>query len=427
MRLLRRVVLGCVGLVVLLGFAAGATAVLGAVRWGDARWYFHPQADYRLVRGKEAIERGEWEKVRRVALLLEAGGSQDHALLLRGMALFRQAKPYADLGQLSVAAPLLVHAVEQFNRIRDQGAIRLEAAALSGHCLFFLKEVTEAERALRFVLSERPDDVEAHRSLAALYYDQGALRLAVQHLEEVARLDPRDGRPPRFMGLIFQDLDMHREAIPHYQEALRRELKESIVEEVRHELAESLIKLTDYRQALELLDSPDRPVTEKATTLALRAECLWSLGQTAQTRALLDQALSQSGNSVELLRLRAKLHLEAKELQAAATLLERALDLDRHDYSSRHQLAQAYEGLGRRTEAAEQRRLLEQTQKYLTQMTHLSQDAASNPWNSSVRLQLAELCEKLDKPELAQMWRQAASACPPPRRDPSPGSPPAQP
>jgi hypothetical protein len=66
-------------------------------------------------------------------------------------------------------------------------------------------------------------------------------------------------------------------------------------------------------------------------------------------------------------------------------------------------------GLGRPAEAEEQRRLLRQTQEALTAMTRLNGEAIDRPRDAAVRRCLAELCEQLNKPDLAAMWHRAAA------------------
>jgi predicted Zn-dependent protease len=127
---------------------------------------------------------------------------------------------------------------------------------------------------------------------------------------------------------------------------------------------------------------------------------------------LLDGALVSHPRVPELLRLRAKVHLHTNEPQAAITLLERAVEIDRHDFAGRYQLAQAYQALHRTADAAEQRRLAEETKTSLLQMTDLVKEASEKPWDAAVRQRLADLCQKLDKPDLAAMWRKAAASCP---------------
>jgi predicted Zn-dependent protease len=117
------------------------------------------------------------------------------------------------------------------------------------------------------------------------------------------------------------------------------------------------------------------------------------------------------------------MYLETKEPAAAVPLLERALALDAHDYASRYQLAQAYKALGKPAEAEAQLRLLERTQKDILELSRLNQQATQSPWDASLRRRLADLCDKLGKPHEAEMWRQAAAACPAPPAAADPAEP----
>jgi tetratricopeptide (TPR) repeat protein len=423
MWLSRRLVLSLLSLFGILALVGSALAVVGEVRWGDPRWYYRTSPEFRLRRGQDLLRKCDTGRAEQIALLLEAGGCPDQAHLLRGEALFRRAEPSSTRGDLPTAGPLLLQALEELNQIRDQGELRLEAATLIGRCALALNQPREAERALSFVLSERPDDLEAHRALGALYYDQGATSRAVQHLERVGELDPRDGRPFRFLGLIFKDQQLYEQATSYYEEALRRELHGRVPGEVRQELAECLVKQRQYARAEELLRQVDPLPEDAAAVTALRAESLWGLHRTAEAQALLDETLATQQTCGDLYRLRAQLYLEAKDPAAAVPPLERALALDRHDFTSRYQLVLAYERLGRRAEAAVQQRLLQATRQDLELMGRLTEEASRHPWDADVRLRLAALCDKFDRPRDAAVWRRAAAACParsdtPPKQSP---------
>jgi hypothetical protein len=56
----------------------------------------------------------------------------------------------------------------------------------------------------------------------------------------------------------------------------------------------------------------------------------------------------------------------------------------------------------------------EELRKDLDRITELTKEAMAKPWDAAVRLRLAELSERLGKPELAAVWRKAAAACQPP-------------
>jgi tetratricopeptide (TPR) repeat protein len=398
----------------------GGLAVGGRMAWGAAGWYFpwNYTPDYRLRCGQQAVRQFEIDRAEEIALRLEADGHKDYAHLLRGESYFWQGRPYADVNQLSTAGPLLVKALGEFNKIRDQGDLLVEATTYLGQCYLYLKQPFEAELALQFVLSKQPDNVEAHRGLAVLYHDQGALGQALRHLQKVADLDPHDGRPLRLMGLIYKDLEQYSEAITSYEEALRRDLpaqnREQAPAAVRKELAECLVHQNQYDKALEVLQQFEPLPEDVPAVQALRGECLWGRERGQEARTVLDQALVNYPNSPELLRVRGKIHLDDGNYPKAVELFENALRLDRHDHICRYQLGQAYEKMGRKTEAEEQKRLLAQTHKDLEELSRLNREVFNSPWDLNKRLRLIELCEKLDKPDLAAMWRKAAAFCPPP-------------
>jgi tetratricopeptide (TPR) repeat protein len=377
---------------------AGLTVLLGLIGAGSWWWYATTRPDYRLRCGRDAVRRHAWVEAERYALLLETAGDRDLAHLLRGESLFRQGHH--------------AQAVEELRQIPEGGEARVEAAALYGQWFLALKRPAEAEAALRYVLRHRPDAIDAHRGLATIYYDQGALLKAVAHCREWSRLDPADGRADRFAGFIYKELppDAHL-AIAHYQEALRRRLTPAVAEEVRAELAECYVKQGQYAQALEALAGCGPEVRETLSALEVQAEALWGLGRLTEAEALLEQACRRYPDSIPLGRFRAKALAARSQYAEAAAQLRRALELDPYDFDSLYQLAQAYERLGRTADAEAARRQLQQTQKLLEEMSGLVEQSLSNPWDAGLRERLAAVCERLDKPALAARWRRAAADC----------------
>lgn len=378
-----------------LTVVAAGSVLCGATWW----WHWASKPENRWRRGQEAARVGDWIRAERYALRLEAGGDLDFAHLLRGEMCLRQDD--------------VARAVTEYNGIRDP-EIRLEASALYGQWyLLRLKRPVEAERFLRSVVAERPDHVDAHRGLASVYYDQGAWALAVQHLECWGRQDLRDGRPYRLMGLIYKDLDQSHLAVRCYREALGRNLKGFVAAEVKQELAECLARQSHYGEALETLDGCATARAQASPQLqGLRGECLWGLGQADQARVLVDSVLREDATAGELLLLRARMYMADGAAAEALPLLERALQVNPHDHASRYELAQAYEGLGRRPEAAAQRRLLSETQETMAERGRLTMLAGDMPWDASVRRRLADVCQKLQMSDQSSMWRRAAEACP---------------
>jgi tetratricopeptide (TPR) repeat protein len=386
MRVPRRFLLGTLALLVALGAVAVAAA------W----WYQTTRPSYRLRQGQEALRHGRPDIADRLARRLEADGYADHARLLCGEAFLREHE--------------FERANQEFNQIQDRGDLLIEASAIYGLAYLSVKRSFEAERLLRYVVSREPDHLDAQRGLAAIYFDQGALTLAVRHAKECARLEPNKGYPFWLIGVIYKDLGRYAAARDAFLEALKRELSAQQSNEVHEGLIEVLVQLKDYAKAWTMLNACPPAVAEKPKILACRAECLWGLDRGSEAKTLLDKALQEHPHVPDLLRLRAKLYLNENEPQRAAALLERAVQIDRHDPVSRYQLVQAYRMLGRPKQAAEQERLLKQTQEYLAQLTSLNEAIAERPWDVAVRTRLAEICEKLDKPDWAAMWRQAAAA-----------------
>jgi tetratricopeptide (TPR) repeat protein len=353
-----------------------------------------------LRQGERALEQDDLDAAEHFVLLLEAGGQNDHAHLLRGSILVKQRQYLA--------------ALKELNQVRDQGELLVEASALQGRCLLELGEPNQAERAFLFVLKKQPAHVYAHRGLAALYYDQGALSRAVQHCEEVAKLAPNDGLPHRFMGLIYQQLDQKEQAVESYRAALNRELPGDLREEVLVELASVLVDRSEYDQALDTLgelDALDSSLGSTPRVLTLQARCLVeSKNDLAEAVALLKQAMAVEPPYPEAYRLRARLHVEAKEYPAAAHLLERIVQVDPADLFSRTQLARVYGIMGRAKDAEEQLQRGKEIIRCKDELTKLTTQVTEQPRNAQLHLRMAELYDQLNKKQLAERCRRNALA-----------------
>src|SRR5439155_27343965 len=158
-------------------------------------------------------------------------------------------------------------------------------------------------------------------------------------------------------------------------------------------------------EALEHLDgylAESRAAT--VALLELRGECLYSLREQTEAAGALDRAAALGRLSPRGQRVRAQLHADAGEFAAAASVLEQALRQDAHDCPCRYQLAQAYEHLGRRGDAAEQLRRLDHLQPPYQALSDLNQQAIQKPTDVAVRRRLVDVCFRLEKPALAEMW-----------------------
>ena len=275
-----------------------------------------------------------------------------------------------------------------------------------GEAAYRLRIYPVAERELTAVLAAAPDSVDAHRLLAAMYYDAGVIPAAIEHLKATARLAPTDSRPHRLLGLIHNDYERYPEAVEHYRESLRRSPDQPDRDDVLVELAGSLVKLRSHREALATLE----PLPKVDAADLIRAECLLAIGDRAAARALVDSLLRASPDDLGALVLDGSVHLEDGDPQGALGPLQRVVGRHPRDYLARLKLAQAYAGCGREAEADEARAEAERIRALRREFADLHQEAWTKPADTAVRRRLAAMAAALDRPDLEEVWLEAAAA-----------------
>jgi tetratricopeptide (TPR) repeat protein len=367
-------------------------AAFAAIAW---QAYRTSRPDYQFRQGQEALQRGDHAAAEQYAVRLEQGGHRDEALLLRGQARFH-AEDYAG-------------ALDALKQISNDSPLRQKAIAFIGLCHLKRGELPQAELTFSYLLGQGIDLLDAHRGLAAVCYDLGDVSGTLHHAREWAKLDDHDGRPYRWMGLIYKEQAHHAVAVSFYQDALRRELSELVREEVRQELAECLLQITDYTEVLKVLEDSHPPEKLLPTTLYLRAEALHGLDRPAEARSSVKQALGLKPDIPGALRLLAQLHLEAREPQAAAALLERAVKLAPLDIATRHKLAEAYTLLERPGDAQLQREKMKDAQRLLEAFGKVSKELQARPRDPALHAQMAKLFEDQNMPDQAERWRRSAA------------------
>jgi tetratricopeptide (TPR) repeat protein len=326
-------------------------------------------------------------------------GAQRRALRERADAAFLQAvRELAEIppGPLHDAATLAL--AEGITHLRDLGR-RPPLDLVTGR--------------LQQLVERQPDHLEARRRLAQIYIDLNALALAQRELQEVARLDPSDGRPWRFLALIHRDTLREGLAILAYEEALRRQLQPHVAAEVREELAQLLLDQGFPQRAVEVLEAAPAWVRHSPTGRTIEAAARWNLNQKPQARQLVELALRDDPGLVAALRLAGKMYLDEDRPQQAVELLLRAVQRDPHDEKSRHLLADACRAAGDATAAAFHQQRFEETVAYLQEIGRLGKIAHQEPWNAEVRVQIARLWFTLGRPRQAATWARSALAADP--------------
>lgn len=358
---------------------------------GTAYWYVTPTPVQLYETGWQALEAAEFTQASELAdRLAKCRGFESHSHLLRGGALLRRGKPRESLDELKQA---LNH---------DQTRVR--AQVLAGEALTKLKLSLNAAEVLREALASEPDNVDAHRWAGAALYDLGAMEQAVFHLERLAELVPADPRPHRVMGLIYKDLENDQKAVLCYEASLTRSADQPDIDSIRTELAEVQIRLNHHVDALKTLAS----CTSSARVLALRAECEYAQGQIAPARELLNTALKQNPNDEASLLLQGTLALNEGNPTAAVAAFEQAVKQTPADFTARFKLSQAYAQAGNEQQAARQLETMNEIKEIRREATQVYQQALREPRDADARFRLGVLSEKLNRPDLARMWYQAA-------------------
>jgi predicted Zn-dependent protease len=356
--------------------------------------------EYRLARGEESVQEGDWKSAEGYAQRLESTGHPEQAHWLRAQAFYARRR--------------LEEAVAECLLVGRDGPYTLKATVLAGRCLLEQGNLLGADQAFRFVLATDPDSVDAHRGVAAVAYDLGQMDRAINHLEQVVRLDPQDARPHRFLGEIYRDTGNSEKSVAEFQQALRiaNGLSATAIAQVRFEVAHGLVGLSQHADALAVLDEaaadgqPEPPYMQ-----GLRVEALRGLGRRSDAIAVADQALAEYPDEGAFCLLRGQLYLDAGNAEAALPMLERSTARSPHHYQSFFLLAQAYASIGRTADADRTNTRAEQIRKDYDTVTALGREAIDHPWDPAVRIRLAEYCERTGDTKGAAMWRQAAAAC----------------
>jgi tetratricopeptide (TPR) repeat protein len=192
-----------------------------------------------------------------------------------------------------------------------------------------------------------------------------------------------------------------------YRKALEKKPPAGQLQVLRIELAQTLIDMIDYSGALEVLDAAqvDAPV------LARQAECRWGLGDRDEALALLNKAIALNSEERGALLLKARIDLEDGRPQMALKPLQTLLDRDPHDFNTRYQLSTAYQALGEAETAAAELARMKASQALLDQLLKQYSEALQRPRDPVIRDEIADLCEKLNKPDLVKLWRRSAEYC----------------
>jgi predicted Zn-dependent protease len=341
-----------------------------------------------------ALERGEVDDLDGTFQALEhAPDLAGHVRVLDAAVSVKSGRPEAAISKLA--------------RVEPTGDLRRPVLFYTAQALYQQKRLVEAEGLLRLLTTEFPDDADAFRWLGIVEYDLGAFDSARSTLLRLAELAPNDFRPHRLLGLMHLDFEAYAEAVPDYERALERSPPADVRTDILLELARALIAIRRYEDAIARLEQA--PVS--ARSRALLAKCLFNTGEMDRAKQKLNEARSLDPGDRDVLMLDVEIASTEKRHDDALRALTQVVTLFPHDLECRYRLGVL---LQQRGDAAGSERELARWQKekdLVDRLSDLNLTAVAEPHNAEVRLQLAEVCEQLEKPELAKMWRDAAAAC----------------
>ncbi|RMD60517.1 MAG: tetratricopeptide repeat protein [Alphaproteobacteria bacterium] len=231
----------------------------------------------------------------------------------------------------------LEKALELAEQISSIPVMQREAYAIAGEVFQRRQEWTRAEDAFLHALAIDPYHVRSHRWLAVLYYDSGAMRLATEHLRQVAWLEPQECKSLMLSARIYIDYEQYSEAIEDLRALLRRDPPTDMAVAAKIELAHCYTQLRRLEDARKVLaDCP----SELPGVLAMRAAVAEAEGDFEEAARLARDAL-QRGSPAKAALVLGRVLVAQGQWQAAVELLEPLVQQTPSDHRFRMLLGRA--------------------------------------------------------------------------------------
>jgi tetratricopeptide (TPR) repeat protein len=421
--------------------------------------FYTSQPEYLMAKGLESLGHGNLDQAKQMADRLQRKGDNSAAHILRGKVFLAQARtqleqarlpfPYEGmqlatqivlsgaelpayppalrgpgwLAAIQVQQPFprhipgiedLLEALGEFTQVLDNDPWAVQATVLGAECLVRLGDYRSALLALATVVYRQPDNLDAHRYLAAIYMDVNAATPLARHLREWIRLDPNNPLPYRWLSRLTRDSEAgFPEAMEAYTKLLQLDQEDSQRASDAFELAEiQMNRLGEHQRALDTLANAPKDFQGQPSFIILRAECLLGLGKVDEAKRLVDGVLKEHPTLSGALLFRARIHLQDDQPQAAIALLEKLLLLHPHNGRARQTLMLAYRSIGDEKGVAEQKRYSDELKALRKRVKDLQPQVANQPWNAQARLEMAKLNSDINHSE-ALAWIRFAFASDP--------------
>lgn len=296
-------------------------------------------------------------------------------------------------------------ALRKFSEAQSHPDTREESYLQAGAICYRLKEFREAVQLLMQVTEWNPDRLQAHRLLAASFYDIGAMDQALDQITHVIRLAPDDYRPHFMKASILQDYEQFQVAAAVFEQAAQLcdpGSKSDIA--IRSGWSECLLRLGRYREALATVEGlPSIPTID-----IRKAEAYYFLRQYKKSQQLVDPLLASHPNDVGLVTVAVRLFEHSGEYDRGIDLVTAALKQDPYNIRLQSSAADIFGACGMLENAREYRELAASTGELQHRFSQLHQKAVKEVNNAALRLELAQVAEQLGKLLIARTWFEAA-------------------
>ena len=371
----------------------GIAALIGLLFLSASCW-FGTRRDYDSLyqSGMAAVKNADWEKAAFLAdQLLQVESHQPHGALIKGYCLLSDGDP---------AAALLA-----FSRANADAATKEQSYYEAGIIYLQQGQYLEGIALLQQVVDWNPDALDAHRRLAAAYYDIGTMESALNSLQEVIRLDADDCRPHYMKASILYDYEQFEKSVSAFEQAsLRLQPDDLLFDEIRLGWGECLLRLRRYEAVLTVTSA----ASSRPEIQLLKASALFHLRRYADAETLIDNTIRLLPNSTDAKMLKAQL-LELKgEFEKSMALLETASTVEPNNIALLHRLGDVSGAIGKSDQAQRYRQRAGELAALQDEFTSLHREAIDDLKNAQLRLKLARLSEQLDKPQMAAVWYRAA-------------------
>lgn len=289
----------------------------------------------------------------RLALGLSLVNSGRNAEAVQELQRVLAARPNDDearryLGRALAALGRLDEALGEWRRALSTRPNNWQALSDMGRALFEARRFEEAEAAYRQLVALQADNVTGHQGLGAVYLRQGRTREALENYERAMAISPA-GQVLSSMGTLYYQEGDYQKAADTYRRAIdvrpnaamtHRNLGDALTRLGRRDEA-----LTSYRRAVQLAEADRLVNPADLQGLADLGLFYAKVGDGANARRCLDEALRGRNDDVRVWNRAAQAYAVLGSTDEALSALARALAL--HYSPSEAATADEFEALRR--------------------------------------------------------------------------------